>query len=200
MNNSKHKQACQVAEIMVLTQTTRRWCCCSDLIGISFGSCTQRPQSPLHHHSFHNHHFTITTSTITTSPSQLPLSPLHHHSFHYHHFTITYIRTVEHVVRTDSTQRPPVLSDHPQTIHQVNSTTVKHLCMKTTFPKLPYLDNPLVQLNHNRAPLYKDHLLLVLWVVFACRFHWAYIRKTDERVCYFAAVYFTKCTNLHHLA
>ena len=163
------------------------------------------PLDPVH--KVHNHHFTITTSTITTSPSQLPQSPLHHHNFHYHHFTITAStittspsHTVEHVVRTTSTQRPPVLSDHSQTIHKVNSTTVKHLCMKTTCPKLPYLDSPLVQLNHDKAPLYKDHLLLVLWVVFVYRFHWAYIRKTDERVCYFAAVYFTKCTNLHHLA
>ena len=45
--------------------------------------------------------------------------------------------TVGPVVKPTSTQRPPVLSDSNWTIHYVNSSTVNHLCIKTTCLESP---------------------------------------------------------------
>ena len=42
------------------------------------------------------------------------------------------VRTVEAVIKTSPTQRPPVLRHYYWATHNVKYTTVKHLCTKTT--------------------------------------------------------------------
>ena len=69
--------------------------------------------------------------------------------------------TVGPVVKTISTQRPPVLSDHNWTIHNVNSTTVKHLCIKTTCLERPPFTGPLGGL-YIHVPLYSNYYNMCL--------------------------------------
>ena len=96
--------------------------------------------------------------------------------------------TVGAVVETTSTQTPPVLSDNSWTFHYVNSSTVNHLCIKTTCLESPPFTGALGGL-YIQVPLYinyfnvsfgwslytgstvRQQLQCVPWVVFICRFH-----------------------------
>ena len=63
--------------------------------------------------------------------------------------------TIGPVVTAASTQSPQVLSDRSWTLHYVNSSMVKHLCIKTTSLERPPLTGPLGGL-YIQVPLYTN--------------------------------------------